>query len=106
MTTAMREMIMASDTAGRENALAKLLPMQRRDFEELFTIWEICRSRCDFDLPLHEFLPHSADDLAEVAAAAGVTIETARQRAIVERDQPDAWPSRLSSCRDLSRNLP
>ena len=80
---AMRQMIMAGDTAGRELALAKLLPMQRRDFEELFTIMAGLPVTIRLlDPPLHEFLPHSADELAEVAAAAGVTVETARQRAI------------------------
>ncbi len=80
---AMRQMIMAGDTAGRELALAKLLPMQRRDFEELFTIMaDLPVTIRLLDPPLHEFLPHSADELAEVAAAAGVTVETARQRAI------------------------
>ena len=80
---AMRQMIMAGDTAGRELALAKLLPMQRRDFEELFTIMAgLSVTIRLLDPPLHEFLPHSADELAEVAAAAGVTVETARQRAI------------------------
>ncbi|NDG36385.1 MAG: pyruvate, phosphate dikinase [Alphaproteobacteria bacterium] len=80
---AMRQMIMAADTAGREIALAKLLPMQRRDFEELFTIMAGLPVTIRLlDPPLHEFLPHSADELAEVAAAAGVTIETARQRAV------------------------
>jgi pyruvate,orthophosphate dikinase len=80
---AMRQMIMAGDTAGRELALAKLLPMQRIDFEELFTIMaDLPVTIRLLDPPLHEFLPHSADELAEVAAAAGVTVETARQRAI------------------------
>ena len=80
---AMRQMIMAADTEGRELALAKLLPMQRRDFEELFTIMAGLPVTIRLlDPPLHEFLPHSADELAEVAAAAGVTIETARQRSI------------------------
>jgi pyruvate,orthophosphate dikinase len=80
---AMRQMIMAGDAAGRELALAKLLPMQRRDFEELFTIMAgLSVTIRLLDPPLHEFLPHSADELAEVAAAAGVTVETARQRAI------------------------
>ena len=80
---AVREMIMASDTQGREIALAKLLPMQRRDFEEIFTIMDGLPVTIRLlDPPLHEFLPHSAEDLAEVAKAAGVTIETARQRAI------------------------
>ncbi len=80
---AMREMIMAADTEGREKALAKLLPMQRRDFEELFTIMgDLPVTIRLLDPPLHEFLPHSVEDLAEVAAAAGVTVETARQRAV------------------------
>ena len=80
---AMRQMIMASDTTGRELALAKLLPMQRRDFEELFTIMAGLPVTIRLlDPPLHEFLPHSVDELAEVAAAAGVTVETARQRAV------------------------
>jgi pyruvate,orthophosphate dikinase len=80
---AMRQMIMASDTEGREAALAKLLPMQRRDFESLFTI--MARRPVTIrllDPPLHEFLPHSADELAEVAKVSGVTVETARQRAV------------------------
>jgi pyruvate,orthophosphate dikinase len=76
-------MIMAADTEGREKALAKLLPMQRRDFEELFTIMgDLPVTIRLLDPPLHEFLPHSVGDLAEVAAAAGVTVETARQRAV------------------------
>ena len=55
---AMRQMIMASDTAGRELALAKLLPMQRRDFEELFTIMAGLSVTIRLhDPPLQEFLP-------------------------------------------------
>ena len=80
---AMRQMIMASDTEGREAALAKLLPMQRRDFESLFTIMAGRPVTIRLlDPPLHEFLPHSADELAEVAKVSGVTVETARQRAV------------------------
>ena len=80
---AMREMIMAIDTAGREAALAKLLPMQRQDFEELFTIMAGLPVTIRLlDPPLHEFLPHSAEELADVAAAAGISPETARQRAL------------------------
>ena len=79
----MREMIMAVDTAGREAALAKLLPMQRQDFEELFTIMAGLPVTIRLlDPPLHEFLPHSAEELADVAAAAGISPETARQRAL------------------------
>ena len=80
---AMREMIMAVDTEGREAALAKLLPMQRQDFEELFTIMAGLPVTIRLlDPPLHEFLPHSAEELADVAAAAGISPETARQRSL------------------------
>ena len=80
---AMREMILAGDVTGREKALAKLLPMQRRDFEELFTIMAGLPVTIRLlDPPLHEFLPHSDDEMAEVANAAGITFETARQRAL------------------------
>ena len=80
---AMREMIMAVDSDGREKALAKLLPMQRQDFEELFTIMGGLPVTIRLlDPPLHEFLPHSAEELADVAAAAGISPETARQRSL------------------------
>src|SRR3954468_20010867 len=69
---AVREMILADDEKGRRAALAKLLPMQRGDFVELF---EIMRGRPVtirlLDPPLHEFLPHGAEEIAEVAAAMG-----------------------------------
>ena len=79
----MREMIMAVDSEGREAALAKLLPMQRQDFEELFTIMAGLPVTIRLlDPPLHEFLPHSVEELADVAAAAGISPETARQRSL------------------------
>jgi len=80
---AMREMIMATDTEGRKIALAKLLPMQRDDFAELFRIMAGLPVTIRLlDPPLHEFLPHSNDELEEVAKAAGVSIRMARERAI------------------------
>ena len=80
---AMREMIMASDTEGRKVALAKLLPMQRNDFAELFRIMEGLPVTIRLlDPPLHEFLPHSNDELEEVAKAAGVSLRVARERAV------------------------
>ena len=79
----MREMIMASDTEGRKAALDKLLPMQRQDFTELFRIMEGLPVTIRLlDPPLHEFLPHSEAELAEVAEAAGVSMRVARDRAI------------------------
>ena len=80
---AMREMIMASDTQGREAALGKLLPMQQADFEKLFTIMAGLPVTIRLlDPPLHEFLPHSDDELGDVAQAAGISLDVARQRAL------------------------
>ena len=80
---AMREMIMATDTPGRQKALDKLLPMQRQDFVELFTIMAGLPVTIRLlDPPLHEFLPHSDDDLAAVAEAAGVSIRQAKERSL------------------------
>jgi pyruvate,orthophosphate dikinase len=69
---AVREMILADDEKTRRTAIAKLLPMQRADFVELF---EIMAGRPVtirlLDPPLHEFLPHGEEEIAEVAAAMG-----------------------------------
>jgi pyruvate,orthophosphate dikinase len=69
---AVREMILADDEKTRRAAIAKLLPMQRADFVELF---EIMAGRPVtirlLDPPLHEFLPHGAEEIAEVAAVMG-----------------------------------
>ena len=80
---AMREMILASDTKGREVALAKLLPMQREDFTALFDIMDGLPVTIRLlDPPLHEFLPHSSADFKDVAASAGVSEKYARERAM------------------------
>jgi len=69
---AVREMILADDEAGRRAALAKLLPMQRGDFVELFeTMRGLPVTIRLLDPPLHEFLPRSEAEIAEVAAAMG-----------------------------------
>ena len=69
---AVREMILADDERLRRAAIAKLLPMQRADFVELF---EIMAGRPVtirlLDPPLHEFLPHGEEEIAEVAAVMG-----------------------------------
>ncbi|OLP57635.1 pyruvate, phosphate dikinase [Rhizobium rhizosphaerae] len=70
----MREMILASDEAGRRAALAKLLPMQRSDFVELFSIMHGLPVTIRLlDPPLHEFLPKAEDEIAEVATRMGLT---------------------------------
>jgi pyruvate,orthophosphate dikinase len=80
--TAVRQMILASDEAGRRAALDKLLPEQRSDFIEIFEVMVglPCTIRL-LDPPLHEFLPHEESEFAEVAAAAGVDVEVLKQRA-------------------------
>ncbi len=66
----MRDMILAEDEAGRRAALAKLLPMQRSDFIELFTIMHGLPVTIRLlDPPLHEFLPKSEEEIADVAKA-------------------------------------
>jgi pyruvate,orthophosphate dikinase len=66
---AVREMILADDEGSRRSALAKLLPMQRADFVELFEIMgDLPVTIRLLDPPLHEFLPHSEEEIAEVAA--------------------------------------
>ncbi|PVB61095.1 pyruvate, phosphate dikinase [Labrenzia sp. 011] len=82
-TVAVREMILAETEAGRRAALAKLLPMQRQDFIDLFKIMHGLPVTIRLlDPPLHEFLPKSDQELAEVAAAMGADPELLRDRAL------------------------
>jgi pyruvate, orthophosphate dikinase len=79
---AVREMILSTDEAGRRAALAKLLPIQRKDFAELFEIMKGLPVTIRLlDPPLHEFLPHGEEEVAEVAKAMGVSAEKLRTRA-------------------------
>jgi pyruvate,orthophosphate dikinase len=79
---AVREMILADDEAGRRAALAKILPMQRADFVELFGIMEGLPVTIRLlDPPLHEFLPHTEEDVAAVAEATGLDAAKLLRRA-------------------------
>jgi pyruvate,orthophosphate dikinase len=79
---AVREMILADDEKGRRAALAKLLPMQRGDFIELFSIMRGLPVTIRLlDPPLHEFLPHSEREIAEVAKAMGADPKKLADRA-------------------------
>jgi pyruvate,orthophosphate dikinase len=79
---AVREMILAGDEAARRTALAKLLPMQRKDFAELFEIMGALPVTIRLlDPPLHEFLPHGEEEIAEVARAMGADPKALADRA-------------------------
>ncbi|HEX6865664.1 MAG TPA: pyruvate, phosphate dikinase, partial [Caulobacteraceae bacterium] len=79
---AVREMILADDERGRRAALDKILPMQRADFVELFTIMEGLPVTIRLlDPPLHEFLPNDEEDLREVAEATGLDAKKLMRRA-------------------------
>ena len=78
---AIREMILSDDEAGRRVALAKLLPMQRGDFEGLFKVMNgypvIVRL---LDPPLHEFAPNTDKDQQEMAEAMGIPVEKVKAK--------------------------
>ncbi|MFH1208306.1 MAG: pyruvate, phosphate dikinase [Candidatus Omnitrophota bacterium] len=78
---AVREMILADDKAGREKALAKLLPMQRGDFERIFEAMKGFPVTIRLlDPPLHEFLPQEAANQQEMADVMKVSIEVVKQK--------------------------
>ena len=80
--TAVRQMILASDEAGRRVALDRLLPEQRADFVGIFR--EMAGLPVTIrllDPPLHEFLPHEESEFAEVAAAADLSVDLLKRRA-------------------------
>ena len=73
---AMREMILAKDEDGRRVALAKLLPMQRGDFEGIFEAMDGYGVTIRLlDPPLHEFVPHQTATMKELADEMGLTLE-------------------------------
>ena len=79
---AVREMILAEDEKSRRAALAKLLPMQRADFADLFRIMGALPVTIRLlDPPLHEFLPQTEEEIAEVAQAMGADPQKLADRA-------------------------
>ncbi len=69
---AVREMILAKDKQGREKALHKILPMQMEDFEGIFEAMDGCPVTIRLlDPPLHEFIPHTDEDLKDLAQTIG-----------------------------------
>ena len=79
---AVRQMILAEDLYGRKEALAKLLPMQKSDFEAIFKIMRGLPVTIRLlDPPLHEFLPREDDEFEDVANAIGMDVKKLKQRA-------------------------
>ncbi len=80
--TAVRQMILAEDEAGRREALARLLPEQRSDFAEIFRIMAGLPVTIRLlDPPLHEFMPQRESDYDDVAAASGISVDRLKRRA-------------------------
>ena len=78
---AVREMILADDEAGRRKALAKLLPMQRGDFEGIFEAMNGLPVTIRLlDPPLHEFVPHEDENQAIMAKEMGITPKEVKQK--------------------------
>jgi pyruvate,orthophosphate dikinase len=79
--SAVREMILADDTEGRKKALVKLLPMQKSDFIEIFKVMKGLPVTIRLlDPPLHEFLPHTDEELKTLAATMEVSFEKLKTR--------------------------
>jgi len=80
--TSVREMILSENAGQRKNALDKLLPMQRSDFADIFRIMAGLPVTVRLlDPPLHEFLPHTEEEMQDVANAAGIPLEKLKARA-------------------------
>ena len=77
----MREMILAKDEDGRRKALAKLLPLQKKDFKGIFTAMKDLPVTVRLlDPPLHEFVPHDEKGQEEMAKVMGVSFEEIKER--------------------------
>ena len=78
---AVREMILSSDEEGRRAALAKLLPIQRMDFEGIFKAMDGCGVTIRLlDPPLHEFVPHQTATQKELADEMGLTLQEVKAK--------------------------
>ena len=79
----MRQMILAEDSNERENALDKLLPMQRKDFEDLFLIMKGLPVTIRLlDPPLHEFLPNNDKDMISLSSTTGISLEKIKEQSL------------------------
>jgi pyruvate,orthophosphate dikinase len=96
--TAMREMIVAQDSPGRQRALSRLLPMQRSDFEAIFRAMEGFPVTIRLlDPPLHEFLPKDPSEIQALAGELGITTDALH--AVIDRLQEVNPMLGLRGCR-------
>ena len=78
---AVREMILAEDESGRRRALAKLLPVQKKDFKDILDIMgDLPVTIRTLDPPLHEFLPKTEEEIVELSQIMGVPAETIKNK--------------------------
>jgi len=79
----MREMILANDEEGRKKALEKLLPLQQKDFEEIFEVMSGYPVTIRLlDPPLHEFLPDKDKKIEALAQSLGITFEELKNKIV------------------------
>lgn len=79
---AVREMILASDVDGRKKALEKVKPFQKEDFEGLFRVMDGLPVTVRLlDPPLHEFIPHTDEDVQKVVKASGISFDALKRKA-------------------------
>ena len=79
----MRQMILAEDSNERKNVLDKLLPMQRKDFEDLFLIMKGLPVTIRLlDPPLHEFLPNNEKDMISLSTTTGISLEKIKEQSL------------------------
>lgn len=85
--TPMREMILATDLEGRKKGLRKLLPMQREDFEGIFTAMDGYPVTIRLlDPPLHEFVPHDAESQKLLSEEMGISVETLQHKVFLLKE--------------------
>lgn len=83
-----QQMVLADDVETRKKALAKLMPMQKQDFVGIFRAMQGLPVTIRLlDPPLHEFLPHTDEDMAKLAEAMGVGVEQVKDKAESLREQ-------------------
>jgi len=104
---AVREMILADNEEGRRKALAKVKPYQKEDFLGLFTAMEGLPVTIRLlDPPLHEFIPHTDEEIERVSKASGISADHLKAKATeLFEFNPYAWSQRMPSGSHLPRNI-